>query len=405
MRFAARATAALGAIALATAGALLTAAPAAAVTATTTYSAPGGYSFVVPLGVSSLHVEALGGSGGGSWSGRVGGAGALLTADIPVTPGATVYVHVAGNGSLATAGDNGGGGAPGFGGAGGGGGASDVREAGDTLAARILVAGGGGGLDGFISGAPAGSDSTNGGGCADPAATAGSLVAGGTGGGGCDGTGGTNGSLGVGGDGGERASGNDGGGGGGGGYFGGGGGGAYGGGAGGSSFTEAGASNVTSALGAIGAAPYVTISYEIPPAASVAVTTSKTSIAADGTSTAVVTATLTDAFGTRVAGDTVVFGSSDPGQSFSPVTDNGDGTYTATVTSSTTVHVTVISASDQSVVPAISGTVSIAQVAILAATGTDPTGGLVAAVILLLAGAAVLAPRRPSRRPAPAVRL
>src|SRR6185503_17714724 len=97
--------------------------------------------FTVPAGVGSLHVVAVGGAGGKGFpalsSGAPGGAGAKVTADVAVTPGAVLYVAVAGNGGsvecsgcIPPGGFNGGG--PGmysgdgwYGGAAGGG-ASDI---------------------------------------------------------------------------------------------------------------------------------------------------------------------------------------------------------------------------------------------------------------------------------------
>jgi hypothetical protein len=278
------------------------AAPAnAASPVTTTYSTPGVDVFVVPVGITSIHVQTLGGSGGGSFGTQVGGAGVLLTEDLAVTPGDTYFVHVAGNGHAATAtsngaGFNGGGGAPDLGGAGGGG-ASDVRLATDTLGARVIVAGGGGG----------------------------------------------------------------------------GGGGAYGSGAGGSSVFGAGSSNTASSIDTIGTAPFVTISYDVTDATTVTVTASKATITADGSSTSIITAHATDTALTPVPGDTIVFSSTDAAQTFGPVTDNGDGIYTTVLTSSTTVHTTTITATDTTAPSDPSGTVGIAQTAILAATGVDPS--------------------------------
>src|SRR4051812_3852917 len=88
-------------------------------------------SFVVPTGVTQLHVDAVGGNGGPASSPA---AGADVIADLPVTPGATLYVEVGGNGSMpggssggpATFGGGAAGGAAGLGeGGGSGGGASD----------------------------------------------------------------------------------------------------------------------------------------------------------------------------------------------------------------------------------------------------------------------------------------
>ena len=183
-------------------------------------------SFTVPAGISSVHVLAQGGIG----DGPVGGGGALVEADLTVTPGDTLYVEVGGSGQ--DGGFNGGG-------AGtvsnGGGGASDIRTKpasdADTLDSRLLVAAGGGGTGrfdavagcfGFGSGGSAGVDGGDGTACNFTPATGGG--AGGADAGGSAGTPrGTAGSKGLGGAGGDSRAG-----GGGGGLYGGGGGGASG---------------------------------------------------------------------------------------------------------------------------------------------------------------------------------
>jgi hypothetical protein len=108
----------------------------------------GAQHFKVPAGVTHITVVALGAHGAGSpeaYGGRV-------YAVIPVTPGENLVVYIGGNGSGVTGGFNGGGdggderNSAGF----GGGGASDVREHGDSLKNRVLVAGGGGGKGGEV---------------------------------------------------------------------------------------------------------------------------------------------------------------------------------------------------------------------------------------------------------------
>jgi hypothetical protein len=252
-------------------------------------------SFKVPAGVTRLTITAYGANGGWgnvaccSGFSSSGGAGATVTATIPVTPGERLAIFVGGNGDRGAF--NGGGDARrDTCGCGGGGGASDVRQGGDALAHRVLVAGGGGGggINGFeqtTTSSGGTNDGGNGGyggreggtGQAGSFSLAGGGGAGGTqSAGGNGGAGGTDssagqcdgspGSLGVGGAGGPgRANGcGAGGGGGGGGYYGGGGGGgggssktsngkstdgAGGGGGGGSSFVESRARHVTMANG------------------------------------------------------------------------------------------------------------------------------------------------------------
>jgi hypothetical protein len=114
----------------------------------------GANAFVVPDGVTTVNVVAVGGKGGGSeanryGSGAPGGFGARVTGDLAVTAGSTLYAVVGGNGidgtfsgSCCAGGANGGGDGQV---SGGGGGASDVRTSPDDLSTRLIVAGGGGG--------------------------------------------------------------------------------------------------------------------------------------------------------------------------------------------------------------------------------------------------------------------
>lgn len=109
---------------------------AAAETVTRTYSAAGEQTFVVPAGVESIHVLAIGGAGGSTEQAN-GGRGASVSGALSVTPGSTLYVEVGANGGL------------GKHNAGAGGGSSDVRTLprADGLAVdgRLIVAGAGGG--------------------------------------------------------------------------------------------------------------------------------------------------------------------------------------------------------------------------------------------------------------------
>jgi hypothetical protein len=126
-------------------------------------------SFKVPANVTSVQVDIRGAAGTGHRAGYMGdpGRGGRVMATIPVKPGQTLHVFVGGEGSGSTGGFNGGGDAgsgpsgacaEGF----GGGGASDLREDGDRLANRILVAGGGGGMGNNLG--SGGSDGGGGGG-------------------------------------------------------------------------------------------------------------------------------------------------------------------------------------------------------------------------------------------------
>lgn len=231
--------------------------------ATVSFTTPGGpYTFTVPAGVTSIRAQAVGG-GGGNFLGAVVTRGADVSATLPVTPGDTLYVYVAGNGGANTAGGvNGGGSGGGFTGTGGGGGASDIRTVSGDLTTRILVAGGGGGSMIFHAGGDAGQP-----GLADPSygpAGPGTSTNGGAAGGGFV-TPATPGTFGIGGTGGADPGSNAYGGGGGGGWYGGGGGSEYGGGGGGSSYVVPSATDVTNALSSLPPSPFVSITYSIPP--------------------------------------------------------------------------------------------------------------------------------------------
>ncbi|MGC2374173.1 MAG: choice-of-anchor D domain-containing protein [Solirubrobacteraceae bacterium] len=252
-------------------------------------------SFIVPAGVTSVRVRAVGGagetafSGGPFQAGAPGGAGAVVAGALPVTPGEVLYLEVAANGFN-------GGGFSGFGG-GSGGGASDVRTVSSasegTLESRLLVAAGGGGGGGTFQEGSGGRGGDAGAPGADGLSTesgpgntarsaggaAGTLTGGGAGGGRCDAPApwsGNAGTLGSGGFGGEDFGAPEtGGGGGGGGYWGGGGGegscpfgGPFGngggGGGGGSSFVYEEATSASFGLASLSTAPSVSITYATP---------------------------------------------------------------------------------------------------------------------------------------------
>jgi hypothetical protein len=259
--------------------------------------------FVVPTGVTKLSVVAYGARGGGDINpsnyDEVPGYGGRVSAVIPVQPGETLYVFVGGKADGEHGGFNGG--ASGVG-AWGGGGASDVREGGEALSDRILVAGGGGGAGGsgiytYSGKGGNGGGSTGGSGGAGGSgplegqgATGGSQTAGGLGGAGgkgskkTEGQPGSAGAVGSGGNGGTGGSGageggfrGGAGGGGGGGYYGGGGGGggaghrygrapgAGGGGGGGSSYVESSAKNYKSTQGGWDHNGVVILSWRVSP--------------------------------------------------------------------------------------------------------------------------------------------
>ena len=325
-------------------------------TQTCTYTGTGQDTFTVPAGVSSLHVVAVGGLGGGR-EGHAGGFGAQASADVPVQSGAALYVEVAGNGGPANAGTdiapgtggaggfNGGGAggdggahAPGVGGfgGGGGGGATDLRStpasAGLSPDPRLLVAAGGGGsaangaagagIGGAAGASGTGSSGSSGGG---QPGTGGGGGLGGSGEPGTDAAGpGATGQTGAPGDGGAGGAGGaslggssavgDGGGGAGGGYYGGGGGGGGGGDDGNSGGGGGGASFPTGAMLATDATTAsLTITYT-PTLGSTVTSVSCTSPVMVGRSTTCI-ATVTATPGTLAGWVTF---SSDSSGSFSP---------------------------------------------------------------------------------------
>jgi hypothetical protein len=265
----------LPAVLAALAVSLLAATAAEAETATRTFFATE-EAFLVPPGVTSIHVKAFGGHGGSNARGVSGGRGALIEGQLEVTPGQTLYVHVGGDGVDGK----------GAGAAGAGGGSSDVRtsplSAGLSPDPRLIVAAGGGGAGGqpatgiFGPGSGGGNAEEFGATPENLSSTggeSGTQVGGGEGGSGECGTAGgagQNGALETGGEGGFCASGGLHGGHGGDGYYGGGGGGAGGppsvtregaaGGGGGSSLVPPGGSVHLSA-----SSPQVQIRYTQPP--------------------------------------------------------------------------------------------------------------------------------------------
>src|SRR4051794_4847158 len=87
-------------------------APAAhADTTTLTYfSSESEQTFAVPGNVNKVNVVAIGGRGGKSHNvidpgDEVGGSGATMSADLPVTPGTTLYLEVGANGQDASGAD------------------------------------------------------------------------------------------------------------------------------------------------------------------------------------------------------------------------------------------------------------------------------------------------------------
>jgi hypothetical protein len=126
--------------------------------------------WTVPLGVSTITIEAWGAQGNTSALGVTGGLGGYAIGTLNVSSGEVLNIYVGGGGVMSTSGGfNGGGNAGTVGCAtalgGGGGGASDVRLGGTALTDRILIAGGGGGAGGNrVSGCGRGTGGGGGGG-------------------------------------------------------------------------------------------------------------------------------------------------------------------------------------------------------------------------------------------------
>ena len=112
--------------------------------------------WVVPAGVTSVTIDVKGASGANASGGTSpgdGGLGGQATGVLDVTPGETLYINVGGQNGYNGGGDAGihtGNGAQTF--AGNGGGASDVRQGGNGVTDRVIVAGGGGGGGGSNAG-------------------------------------------------------------------------------------------------------------------------------------------------------------------------------------------------------------------------------------------------------------
>jgi hypothetical protein len=115
--------------------------------------------------------------------------------------------------------------------------------------------------------------------------------------------------------------------------------------------TVAGSYDLTAAVGAVhGGTSYTT---SVLPPSSVAVTAvPSTRITANGTSQVTATVTVTDSLGHGIAGQPVSVSTNESGATVSSVTDNGGGSYTATITVGTTAGAYTITAA----AGAVSGT-------------------------------------------------
>lgn len=110
----------------------------------------------------------------------------------------------------------------------------------------------------------------------------------------------------------------------------------------------AGSATVTATIssGANKISGQTTLAQTPGPASSMTLSIAPPSITANGTSYAYATATLADGNGNPIATDTVTFSSSDPGEQIVGTANNGGGTYSALIRSSTTPGQVVITAND-----------------------------------------------------------
>jgi hypothetical protein len=86
-------------------------------------------------------------------------------------------------------------------------------------------------------------------------------------------------------------------------------------------------------------------------------------LVANGTATSSATVTVADAAGDGIAGQTVHLSSTDPGLRIGTVTDNDNGTYTATLTASTTAGTSTLTATDPTAHTPLIGTATLTETA------------------------------------------
>ncbi|MBV8987364.1 MAG: hypothetical protein JO372_02275 [Solirubrobacterales bacterium] len=111
-----------------------------------------------------------------------------------------------------------------------------------------------------------------------------------------------------------------------------------------------------------------------PAPRAVTVALSPPSISADGTSTSTATATVTADDNFPIVGDSLAFTSSDSAVKVGSVTNNNDGTYTATLTSSKTQGQVTVTATDSTVSPnTVTGQATLTQTPVTTTTTTTTT--------------------------------
>jgi hypothetical protein len=151
---------------------------------------------------------------------------------------------------------------------------------------------------------------------------------------------------------------------------------------------KAGPVTITAADPAAGVSVQQPLTQTPGPAANVSVELTPGSIQANKSSTSTAKATVTDANGNPVPGETVHFKSTDPDEKIRPTTDHGDGTYTATIISSTTPGQVIITATDDSSqVPNMFATARLTQGSGTTTTSltTQPAAAVTNQVVTLIA--------------------
>jgi adhesin/invasin len=124
--------------------------------------------------------------------------------------------------------------------------------------------------------------------------------------------------------------------------------------------THAGGYTITAADGALNNAKPFTQTHG--QAHGIALSLSPPVLKADGLSTSTATATVTDANANPIAGERLLLSADNPRVHIGTVTDHGNGTYTAVVTSSNMPATVSVVATDTAVSPAISGEASLSEV-------------------------------------------
>jgi hypothetical protein len=116
---------------------------------TDSFPTVGSYTWTVPVGVTSIQAVVTGAGGGGNTLGSVGGSGAIVTANLSVTPGEVLNLVVGGGGGIGNSSPSAQGGA-------GGGGASSIGYGTPATGGQILIVAGAGGGAGDGGDSPSG---------------------------------------------------------------------------------------------------------------------------------------------------------------------------------------------------------------------------------------------------------